>query len=154
MANQAMRDQEERKIEINRKMLLSKLHQNREKHKADYLEALQGYKALALEKLEEAHNKAKRELQKNVARVRQDLEEFDPNNPKTHDHLTLVNAIYVELRVPRDFTAKYDAAIDMVEWDVRDTLELTHAEFQCFVRDVWEWTEVFHTTNQLYKAMK
>jgi hypothetical protein len=154
MANQGLADQRERKIEINRKLLLAKLQQNREKHKADYLEALQGYKALALEKLEEAHNRAKKELQKNVARVKLDLDEFDPNNPKTHDHLTLVNAIHIELRVPRDFTAKYDAAIDMVEWDVRETLELTHAEFQCFVRDVWEWTEVFHTTNQLYKAMK
>jgi hypothetical protein len=150
VANQALVDQKERKIEVKRERLLETLRSNRDKHLTEYREALQGYKAMATEKLNAAHAKAKADLEKNVARVQAELNEFDPNNPQNHDYLTLVNAIQIELRVPRNFTDKYDAAIDMVEWDVRETLELTHAEFQCFVRDVWEWTRDFNVTNAIY----
>ena len=46
-----------------------------------------------------------------------------------------------------------DAAIDMAKWDVRETLELTHAEFTCFVRDQWDWKSGFEAISQIYRAV-
>ena len=53
--------------------------------------------------------------------------------------------------MPRSYEEEYDAAIDMAKWDVRTTLELTYAEFNCFVRDQWDWQSDFQVTNALYK---
>lgn len=151
MAMQAVEDQKERKIEVNRAKLIEILKSNRDKHGKDYLEAVDGYKEMAINKLQEAHEEAKKTLEKNVVKGLESLNDFDAANPKKgSDYLTLVNAIHVELKVPRNFTDKYDAAIDMAVWDVRETLELTQAEFQCFVRDIWEWSEDFRVTNTMY----
>lgn len=151
MAAIAREDIKARKIEVNRLKLIETLTANREKHKQDYREALDGYKAMALEKLQQGYEDAKVKLDKNLLRGKGAIAEFDPNNPRgVSDYLTLVESIQVELRVPRDFSKDYDAAIDMAKWDVRETLELTHAEFQCFVRDVWDWTSDFANTTMMY----
>ena len=61
-----------------------------------------------------------------------------------------MDSISVEMRVPRCYDKEYDAAIDMAKWDVRETLELTHAEFTCFVRDQWDWTSEFTAISAMY----
>lgn len=154
MAQTAIKDQMERKIEVNREKLLETLKKNREKHGKDYQEAVEGYKTLAMEKLKEGHERAQKELKENFERYTKRIQDFDPKNPKGSDYLTLVNGINVEMKLPRDYTAKYDAAIDMVSWDVRETLELTHAEFQCFVRDVWDWSDEFRIISEGYKSSR
>lgn len=127
----ALQDQSERVVQVARTKLLEALRANREKHVREYNEAVAGYKALALERLDKAHREVSRQ-----------------------DRLVLVEQVCVNLRVPRNFADKYDAAIDMAEWDVRETLELTHAEFQCFVRDVWEWTDEFIGISKLYSVKR
>lgn len=155
MAQMARDDIKQRKVEVNRLQLVQTLISNREKHISEYNEALEGYKAMALAKLQDGYEKAKVQLDKNLERGKASISEFDPNNPRgVSDYLTLVDSIAVELRVPRDYSKDYDAAIDMANWDVRDTLELTHAEFQCFVRDVWEWTDDFTRVSAVYKSLK
>jgi hypothetical protein len=151
MANQARRDQEERTIEVNRKDLITKLKENLTKHRESYKAALAGYKAMALQKLEEGYEQAKIKLDKNLERGKLALSQFDPDDPSgVSDYLTLVEAISISLKVPLDYSKEYEAAIDMAEWDVRDTLELTHAKFQCFVRDQWTWTRDFESINFTY----
>lgn len=153
MAQMARDDIKERKVEVDRLKLVEILVANKEKHIKEYHEALEGYKSMALEKLQDGYEKAKVKLEKNLERGKASIAEFDPENPRgVSDYLTLVESISVELRVPRDFSKDYDAAIDMAKWDVRETLELTHAEFQCFVRDVWDWTSEFAQVSMMYKA--
>ena len=48
----------------------------------------------------------------------------------------------------------YDAAFDMATFDTRDELDLSGAEFQCFCRDVWDWSDEFQTTTQIYGGGK
>lgn len=156
MANLAMKDQSERTVQVNRMDLILKLKANRTAHFDAYNVAIEGYCEMAKEKLADAHVKAKLKLEENVRRGMESLDKFDPSQPGTQsDYITLVDAISVTLKVPRNFTKEYDAAIDMAEWDVRDELELTHAEFQCFVRDVWDWTNEFMAVSATYsKAFK
>lgn len=151
MAIQAMRDQEGRKITVGRKKLLEKLKENREKHAAEYKLAVAGYKEVALKKLSDAREKSRKELEKNLDIVRGKINDFSAETATEYrDFLMLVSAVQVELKVPRNYTDKYDAAIDMVDWDVNETLELSYSEFQCFVRDIWDWTDDFRFTNSAY----
>lgn len=153
MANNALNNQKQRVVHVDRQNLIEVLRSNKTKHVSDYQEALLGYKTLAKEKLNEASQKALRDLEVNVAKGLESIEKFDPENPTSRsDYLTLVERIGVQLKVPRSFEEEYDAAIDMATFDVRDTLELSYEEFQCFVRDVWEWSEDFQVTKMLYST--
>lgn len=155
MANTALRDQKERNVEVSRLKLLEILKSNREKHVTDYQEAVEGYKAMALQKLQEGYEASKIKLERNLERGKLTISDFDPSDPsKTSDYIVLVDAVSVSLKVPRNFSKEYDAAIDMANWDIRDVLELTHAEFQCFVRDVWEWSNDFTAISTMYKSSK
>lgn len=152
MANIAMRDMQNRVVEVNREKLVLILKENREAHIANYKEAVAGYKEVAKKELEKAHEKAKKELESNVQRCGEKIEAFDPSDRNVTDYLSLVSAVNVHLIAPRNYSKEYDAAIDMAQWDVRETLELTTAEFQCFVRDVWEWSEDFRNSTAVYNA--
>lgn len=148
----ALRDQEKRTVEVNRFRLLTTLSTNKEKHVAEYEEAMAGYKAVLLEKLEESFADAKNKLEEKHAKIKAKIEKFtDSDISKQHDTFLLVEQVTVEMKVPRSFEKDYDAAIDMAHWDVRDTLELTHAEFNCFVRDQWDWKSGFEAVSTMYK---
>lgn len=154
MANLARKDQEERTVQVNREKLIETLQSNLAKHVEEYKLAIEGYKAVALEKLLSAFEQAKEKLDRNLAKGRLSIEQFDPKDPRgTSDYMTLVEGIQVTLKVPRDYSKEYEAAIDMAKWDVRETLELSHAEFQCFVRDVWDWSSDFRTTTDFYNSV-
>lgn len=150
MANIARQDQKNRIVNVQRTQLLDKLRTNKEKHLAEYAEALAGYKELATEKLKKAYENAKGSLEKNLERGLKKISEFDPENDRYSDYLTLIDSEVVELPVPKNYSEEYDAAIDMVFWDTREVLELTHAEFTCFVRDRWDWTSDFIGTTSIY----
>jgi hypothetical protein len=155
MAISAREDQKKRLIEVNRQKLVNILYENRTKHIKDYQEALDGYKLAAISKLNEGYEKAKSHLEKNIAAARENINAFDPEKLESvSDYIQLVDAINIKLPVPRNCRAEYDAAIAMAEWDVRETLELTHAEFQCFVRDIWDWTDNFTAVSNIYKSLR
>lgn len=153
MAAIAQRDQEKRTVEVNREKLISILESNRTKHVADYEEAMAGYKSLLLGKIDEAFEDAKKKLDEKYNRTKEKVSGFtDEDIAKQHDHFTLIDGISVEMKVPRSYAREYDAAIDMAKWDVRETLELSHAEFTCFVRDQWDWKAGFEAVSMLYKG--
>ena len=152
MANMALKNLQERVVEVDREQLVAILTTNREKHLKDYREAVAGYREAAIEKLTKGYEFAKQKLENNLKIAKAKIEQFDEANPRaSSDYLDLVEGQSVELKVPRNFCKEYDAAIDMAKWDVRKTLELTHAEFQCFVRDEWLWSNEFLAVSASYK---
>ena len=154
MAGVARFDQEQRVIEVNRRNLIDMLEFNRTKHIKDYEEAMAGYKAVLLAKIDEAFDDAKKQLEAQYEKTKTRVAAFnDSDIAKQRDSFTLIDPITVEMKVPRSYAKEYDAAIDMAKWDVRDTLELTHAEFTCFVRDQWDWKSGFEAVSLLYKQM-
>lgn len=151
MANLARKDQEQRTIQVNRKELLNKLRTNRLIHIQEYKQALAGYKDSLQEKMEEAFKKAAANLSQKYTAFKDKLEVLsDEEILKQPDSITLIDEVWVEMKVPKSYEKEYDAAIDMVNWDVRDVLELTHAEFTCFVRDQWDWTSSFSAISKIY----
>lgn len=155
MAGIARMDQEKRTVEVNRVKLIETLESNRVKHVADYEEAMAGYKSVLLSKIESAFEDTKKQMQESYDEMKSRIAAFtDADIAKQQDHFCLVESVYCELKVPRSYAKEYDAAIDMAKWDVRETLELTHAEFTCFVRDQWDWKSGFEAVSMMYKAMK
>lgn len=154
MAIQAKQDQQKRTVVINKERLLIQLLANKEKHVKEYEEALAGYKEMASQKLREAYEDAKVALEKNLTKGLAKLDEFDPDDDEFSSYLTLVEARHVNLPVPQNYEEEYESAIQMVQWDTRSELELTHAEFNCFVRDKWDWTSDFFSTTAIYNSKK
>jgi len=155
MAAAARMDQANRKVQVDRLRLLETLESNKKKHIKDYEEAMAGYKASLLSKIDEAFKKAQMELiakyEKTKAKVRA-FTDFDIG--KQGDTFTLLDGLFVEMRVPRSYVADYEAAIDIATWDVNTTMELTHSEFTCFVRDQWDWKSGFDAISTMYKGVR
>lgn len=146
----AVRDQEKREVEVNRMKLIETLEKNKEQHVKDYKEALAGYKEKATEKLSEEYLKAKVSLEKNLEQARKKIQDFDPEDPESTGYLQLINGVKVEMRVPYNYEDEYDAAIDLAKWDVNETIKLSFFEFQCFVRDKWDWKDDFTAVSSMY----
>ena len=152
MAAAAKEDQSNRTVIVRRSELLEQLNRNLEQHRVDYDEAIAGYKSQLLSKIEAEFEKAKETVKKShenvVARVNK-LNSADI--PKQRDTIPIIDSIYISMKVPRSYASEYEAAIDMFRWDVRDTVELTYAEFTCFVRDQWDWKGLFNEISTMYK---
>lgn len=152
LAKQAL---QEREIEVDRQDLIKILQKNREDHIKTYKEALAGYKEAAAKKLKSDGEDARRALEKNLARVAGEIEEFNPDDPaRFGDHFVLIQQVVMTLPVPRCYADAYDAALAIANWDVNKTLKLSFGEFNCFVRDKWNWMEEFKTISERYAAKK
>lgn len=154
MAALAQHDQRTRTVIVDRKDLLTKLQTNLEQHCKDYEEAMAGYKTCLREKVESAFESAMSSLQtKKVGSLALIDQMTDADIPKQRDTYTIVDSINVTMKVPRSYAEEYISAIDMFTWDVRETVELTFAEFTCFVRDQWDWKQGFDAISVLYKGI-
>ena len=155
MAAIARRDMENRTVEVNRLELINVLESNREIHIRDYEEAMAGYKAILLSKIDDAFEDARKTLEEKYEKIKRRVSAFtDEDIARQQDSFTLIDEVDVDMKVPRSFAREYDAAIDMAKWDVRETLELTHAEFTCFVRDQWDWKSGFEAVSRIYKSSR
>jgi hypothetical protein len=151
MARTALSNQMTRTVRVNRVQLWEMLKKNREKHLAVFTEAMAGYKEMALSKIEEAFTGLEERLAKKKADVVAHIESFTPEKAAAFsDWFVILEQIAVSLKKPVSYVDAYDVAIDIAYYDTRDELELTGAEFQCFVRDVWDWSTEFETTNFAY----
>jgi hypothetical protein len=110
-------------VRLDKKVLIAKLTENRDNHRAVFIEALEGYHKAVVKALETqlADAKAGRKYQPNVA-----------------------------LPVPQDHTADYNQALDLLQMSLDDELVLTAREFSQYVRDDWGWKPDFITTASSY----
>jgi hypothetical protein len=151
MAQKALNHQMNRTVRVNRLKLLQTLKENREKHLAVYTEAMAGYKAIALQKVNEAFDGLETRLKKRKDDFIARIEKFTPETADAFsDYLVVLEQVGVNLKKPVSYVDAYDAAIDMALFDIREELDLSGAEFQCFCRDVWDWSYEFTNTNLAY----
>jgi hypothetical protein len=110
---------EKRKITVNKLDLLRTIHENRDRHQKEYLEALAGYKAELANKLQEQLEKLRdTEIDK----------EFK---------------LKIDIVVPSHHLQDYDKYINMIHWEVNKDIEITSTEFDNLIRDEWHWTGGF-----------
>jgi len=127
-----MRDVKVKKLE-----LLSKVKQNREKHIAEYKEAVEGYKEAALD-----------EIQKGVDKLKSQVESLNDGE------MIRLAAVSFHLPVPENHEQDYDQVITMLEMSVDDELTIKSDEFACYVMDNWDWQTKFAEVSKLYNDRK
>ena len=150
---QAKAELQARKVTVDRKRLLAQLKENREQHLQRYGEAIAGYVQQVKAKMHAEYERGMADAGKQFARVLALVDEFDPMRPElTRDTWKVTDSITVTQTVPRNYIDMYDAAITIAEWETADTLDLSYAEFQCFVRDEWDWKDEFSRVTMSYGA--
>lgn len=126
------------KVKVDRQELLAKLKANLTTHKELYLEAVRGYedaKVALLRELQGAVNKAV------------------SNN--TEDHRRGVHVAYEKfsnLQRPQDHSESYELAIEIMVWEKKDHVELSINDFQCYIRDKWNWKVNFANSVKNYAS--
>ena len=152
MANLAKQAQAERVTKVDRKRLLETLIKNKEAHIQEYQKALTGYAQMAQQKADEAFQDAEKKLNKAKQKFVENISKFDINKPDSSKNIsgTLLDSVYLDLPVPKNFSDAYDTAITQMDWETEDTVEITTAEIECFIRDRWTWSDSFVTSNSMY----
>lgn len=113
-------------VNVKKDRLLGALHANRETHQKDFEIAWDAFR------------------EKAIANFDQRLKAL--KQAKRGEKLEL----YVNLVVPEDHTEDYDRAIEMLDWETGDEVELQQSEFQQLVQDNWGWKQNFTASNIMY----
>ena len=151
MGRMAIKDTLERSVRVNKSELIAVLEQNRARHIKDYNEALAGYKDLLLNKFKESYESAKAKLDKTYLDQVDKFKSMSDSDILNQDnHVVLINTISFDLPVPESFVDQYDSALEIAKWDVREDLELTGAEFSCWIGDKWSWRLSFDNVKAMY----
>src|SRR2546423_839929 len=108
------------RIEVEKEKILKVVQKNRDQHRKQYEKALEGFRKKVIANFESRLKQAK-------------------EGGKIQLHIGLVE--------PRDHTDDYDRVLEMLKFEVNDTVELSEYEFANFVQDDWGWKEEFTTTN-------
>lgn len=155
MADIAREDQAKRKVHVRKSDLIARLIENRKQHALDYEEAVSGYVSLAKKKLNEAKEEALKHLEQKCLSVEKLIDSFSPDNLLRHNRgrVCLIDSFYLDLKVPENYDQAYARAIELFTWSVEETIELSAAEFDCFVRNVWDWTSDFVAVTSIYKSL-
>lgn len=155
MAAKALSHQMSRVVRIKRTDLLKILQDNHANHLKVYAEAMAGYKELALQKIEEAFAGLADRLAARRAEVTRRVEAFSPETADEFaSRFVILESVTLALAPPVSYAEAYEAAIDMARLDTREELDLSGAEFQCFCRDVWDWSHEFTAVNTPYLAFR
>lgn len=115
-------------VNVKRVELLNILKKNREQHKLDYKEAVEGYRGAKIKILEEALDKVKKE-----------------EKPEK-------TSLSVSLNKPVNYVSDYTQIIDMLEMSVDEIIKLDSDSFQAYIKDNWSWKRSFMLSNSSYMA--
>lgn len=58
--------------------------------------------------------------------------------------------LYLDLETPKNHSDDYERAIEMLDWEQADTVDLTESEFRQLVQDKWSWKGQFEMSNSFY----
>ena len=142
-------------VEVDRIKLIETLEANRGSHVEKYEQAVLGYKEAAMQALKEQYDQATQKLEAAYNRATMRIREINRADlEKGADHIVLMKEVKVALPVPRNFSDAYDVAISMAQWETKSTIKLTYAEFQCFIRDEWDWKADFEEVFSNYTRAK
>lgn len=153
MAQMARAALEERKVTVNRLDLIAKLKANQSLHIEKFNTAVAGYVFAAEEQLQQAFDEAMLDARRRFEDIKGKLNRFDPERPnKMPSAWSVCSGVSLSIPVPANFSEMYGTAIEMMEWDTRAEVELTYAEFQCFVQDEWDWKTEFEAITARYST--
>lgn len=112
-------------ITVDKPKLVKTLTKNRKKHLKLFEEAQKVYRAQMIEELDRALKDAK-------------------NGKKIRRSFTLP--------VPENHVEDFDTALQMLEWEKGEEIELSHSDFLQYVENKWGWQQSFHANTETYLA--
>lgn len=115
-------------VNVKRSELLEILRKNRDQHKLDYKEAVDGYRGAKIKALEDALEKVKSE-----------------EKPEK-------TSLNVSLNRPINYISEYTQIIDMLEMSVDEVIKLDSDSFQAYIKDNWSWKRSFMASNASYMS--
>lgn len=118
-----------RQVTVDRLQLIEKLKANLVQHKADYEEAVIGYKI-------KIHSDLLVKIQE--VELASDAQALDIKS--------------VPFNPPRSYAKEYEDAITLLEWQVGDTVILDQTAFKQFVQNEWTWSAGFDVLATSYKS--
>ena len=57
----------------------------------------------------------------------------------------------IHLPKPVSYEKEYDKAIMMIEYEIREEIEISNQDFSKYFQDEWSWKENFFLNTELYK---
>lgn len=112
-------------ITVPKERLIKTLKKNRKKHLKIFEEAQAVYRAQMIKELDRALQDAR-------------------DGKKIRRAFTLP--------VPENHVDDFDTALEMLEWDTNEEVELMEYDFCCFVKNEWGWQQSFAANTQSYVA--
>lgn len=106
--------------------VLKQLTENRTNHIEIVKEAQKGYRETAQKALEHALELIKSGKQFNLY------------------------SFFHKLNVPENHVDDYDRTVEMLQICTNDEIEMTDDQFQCYMRDKWDWMGNFLLSNSVY----
>lgn len=113
------------KVTVEKAALAAAIQENRAKHRAIFLEAVEGYRSAQM-----------REMEKGITRLKAG---------KSLDGFRY-------LPVPQDHTRDYDRVLRMLEMHAQPTIDVSQEDFAKYVMDDWQWRREFLNTSANYSA--
>jgi len=113
-------------IQVKKETVLTTLKKNKELHHKEFEEAIEGWVNQAKNKLEGLL------ILLNSSEARE--VKFEIHLPK-----------------PVSYEKEYDKAIKMVEFEIRDVIEISSSDFEKYFLDEWSWKEHFLSNTRMYK---
>ncbi len=111
------------KLSFKAAWLVTKLKENRDQHREQYVAAFEGYQKEAISALED-----------NIERIRNGSQQ----------------RVFFTETPPEDHTKDYNRAIMMLENAIDENVELSDHEFRNYVMDDWDWKDGWAASNSKY----
>ena len=112
-------------ITVDKADLIAKIRANRDEHRSMFIKAQERYRDAMIAELDRALEEARegKKIRRSFA-----------------------------LPVPEDHTDEFNTAIEMLEWEQGDSVQLDHLDFQRYVQNRWQWAASFAANTQSYLA--
>ena len=112
-------------ITVDKADLIAKIQANRDEHRSMFLKSQERYREAMIAELDRALEEAR-------------------DGQKIRRAFTLP--------VPEDHTDDFNTALEMLDWEQEDSVELDQRDFARFVQNRWEWQASFAANTQSYLA--
>lgn len=130
--------------------VVARLQENRAKHLQAYDQACRDYADAVIE---DAHAK-ERKFPEALARVLADFGNWTPGTPLPPVVYPGHELASFDLSPPTSYVHQYDVIIDQLQAGVEEEVELDDVSFRAFMRDEWDWSLTFSSSNAVYAERK
>lgn len=137
-------------LTFEKKFLLGKLEENRDRHQKIFNESLIAYRGEVIDTLDTLSD----EFEEKITTLIHCIEVIKKDESKTDDYTDRNFSIADPfITKPANHLIDYDRTILMIDNCQQNDIELTEREYSQYVMDDWAWQETFMTANSGWSVM-